>query len=179
MNSQVVKYVQQFEAREESEMLSRKERIVLVIIAITCALGVVVGLLQWHGWNAGGYAWPPYWLLMIFTWDDAVLWGAFLLGLSLFVLWKEDTALFRMAFALAYVWRSFIEIRYDLNAQFSISTLSLRPWESPLPHAAKYWHLHLVDLYVVGQVGWTIVGATAALIFVVYLKKYLQRPARD
>ena len=108
----------------------------------------------------------------IFTWDDALIIGVFLFLATGIVALKRDLVLTVLIYSFYGVLRTGIEALYNLNAQFSPIT---RPWEANLPAIAAYFHLKLVELFVVAQVFYTVLCVSLAVVFISSLKRYLQR----
>jgi len=156
-------------------LLSRNDKIVLLTVGILCLAGVPLGIMHCLRGDASGYAYPPYWMIMIFTWDDAATWGLFLLAWCVILWRKNDSVFVGLFFWAMYMGRSFIEILYDLITQFSPPSPATRSWEAGLPTIATYLHLKLVEFYVVGQVCWTMLWVTSSILLLTYIKKYLRK----
>lgn len=148
-----------------------KNRFWLIVIGTASGLATVMG---WAIYLAKGdvsdVSWPFIWL-GLFTWDDGMILGLFLL-LGCLVLWRKGkpalTSLFFSAYALV---RSLIEVFYGLNAQFSPVT---RPWESNLPSLAAYFHLKLPELFVFYQIFFTAICVVALVFFLTFIRRYLR-----
>ncbi len=139
----------------------------LVISGIAAILGVINVSIG----NASGFC-PWFWWMGIFTWDDALIIGVFLFLATGVAALKRDAVLTILIYSFYGVLRTGIEALYNLNAQFSPIT---RPWEANLPSVAAYFHLKLVELFVVAQVFYTVLCVALAMVFISSLKRYLRR----
>lgn len=141
----------------------------LVILAITSLVATIMGVFQVLKGDFSGH---PYLLipLGIFIWGDAVIVGPFLLLSSIYLWFKNDTTYSGLLLSLYATIRSFVEIIYGLNAQFTKTT---RPWEYPFLNMDLVKNLGVTELHVLYQVGFTCIFVVSGLIFLNYLKKYL------
>jgi hypothetical protein len=146
----------------------RKHNIFLIIIGLVAFASVISGAYETSQGNFSGIAWPFAWI-GIFIWGDAIILGSFLFLGSVFLWQKHNGALTGMFFSGYAALRSFIEIIYNLNAQFTTTT---RPWESFIPTLASSLHLSTTEFFVLPQILWTAGCLVAILIFISHLKSY-------
>ncbi len=149
----------------------RKLRIVWLAMLAICGIATILGFVNVLKGNASGFC-PWFWWMGIFTWDDALIIGAFLFFATGVVALKRDSVLTILIYSLYGVVRTFIEAFYNLNAQFSPVT---RPWEASLPAVAADFHLKLVELFVVAQVFYTVLCVASTMVFLSSLKRYMRR----
>lgn len=113
--------------------------------------------------------------LGIFIWGDAIIFGPFLTLLSLFLYHKNKKIYTGLVLSLYISVRSFIEIFYGLNAQF---TTSLRPWELNYLQLAATVGLHSDQVQMLYQITFTCVFIVSSLLFLNFLRKYLLKNSR-
>ena len=142
----------------------------LAILGFVALLSAVCGAYQTAQGNFSGVAWPFVWT-GIFIWGDGIVLGTFLFLGSIFLWFKKNPALTGLFFSGYAALRSFIEIIYNLNAQFTTTT---RPWEYFVPTLAAQLHLTTTDFFVLPQIFYTAICLVAVLIFLSYWKKYLK-----
>jgi len=152
------------------EVALRKLQIVWGAMLVISGVATTLGLRNVSIGNASGFC-PWFWWMGIFTWDDALIIGAFLFLATGVMALKQDSALTTLIYSFYGVLRTGIEALYNLNAQFSPIT---RPWEANLPAIAAHFHLKLVELFVVAQVFYTVLCVALAMVFVSSLKRYLR-----
>lgn len=141
----------------------------LVTLAIISLITTFLGIFQVLNGDFSGH---PYLLipLGIFIWGDALIIGPFLFLCSIYLWFKKDPTCTGLLLSLYASIRSFIEIIYGLNAQFTKTT---RPWEYPFLNMDLVKSLGVTELHVLYQVGFTCIFVVSSLIFLNYLKKYL------
>jgi hypothetical protein len=149
----------------------KRPQIIWVVMLLISGIAAFLGFVNVHAGNASGFC-PWFWWMGIFTWDDALIIGVFLFLATGIVALKRDLVLTVLIYSFYGVLRTGIEALYNLNAQFSPIT---RPWEANLPAIAAYFHLKLVELFVVAQVFYTVLCVSLAVVFISSLKRYLQR----
>ncbi len=148
----------------------RKLQIIWGAMLLISGIAAILGFMNVQAGNASGFC-PWFWWMGIFTWDDALIIGAFLFITTAVVALKRSSVLTILAYSFYGVLRTGIEALYNLNAQFSPIT---RPWEANLPGFAAYFHLKLVELFVVAQVFYTVLCVALAMVFISSLKRYLR-----
>jgi hypothetical protein len=148
----------------------RNLQIIWAAMLLISGIATVLGFLNVQAGNASGFC-PWLWWMGIFTWDDALIIGAFLFIATAVVALKRSSVLTILTYSFYGVLRTGIEALYNLNAQFSPIT---RPWEANLPEVAAYFHLKLVELFVVAQVFYTVLCVALAMVFISSLKRYLK-----
>jgi hypothetical protein len=148
----------------------KRHQLFLAIIGLVALCSAILGIYNWSVGNFSGIAWPFVWI-GIFIWGDGIILGTFLF-LSSIWLWLKNSPIFTGMFFSGYVAiRSFIEIIYNLNEQFTTTT---RPWDSFIPAFASSLHLSTIEFFVLPQILYTAICLIAVLIFASYLKKYLK-----
>jgi hypothetical protein len=114
------------------------------------------------------------WLLCpvgIFVWGDALILGPFL-AISCWWLWKKNrVTISGMYLSLYAVIRAFIEVLYNLNAQF---TTTQRPWDHYWQDTRVTHFFGVIDTNVLAQVIFTVVIIVSLFTFIIYLKHYLR-----
>ena len=106
----------------------------------------------------------------IFVWGDALILGPFL-AISCWWLWKKNrVTISGMYLSLYAVVRAFIEVLYNLNAQF---TSTQRPWDHYWQDTKMTRFFGIIDTNVLAQVAFTVVIIVSLFAFIVYLKHYL------
>ena len=148
----------------------RKLQIIWGVMLLISGIAAIFGFVNVQAGNASGFC-PWFWWMGIFTWDDALIIGAFLFIATAVVALKRSSVLTILTYSFYGVLRTGIEALYNLNAQFSPIT---RPWEANLPTIAEYFHLKLVELFVVAQVFYTVLCVALAMVFISSLKRYLR-----
>lgn len=109
--------------------------------------------------------------LLIFIWGDALIIGIFLTLLCIW-LYNKNRSTITGLFLFAYLSvRSFIEIIYVLNAQFSST---IRPWEINWRDSTIIKHLDINEVYVISQLFFTCLFIIFIINFIFFLKKYLK-----
>ncbi len=98
----------------------------VVLWSIYSLLGFVLGLLHSRRGNTNGLC-PHFLLLGAFVWADAVVFSLFWLLVTLFVVIVQDWLLFLLVVSVFWVVRSWGEVIYWFNQQFS--TLKRNPPE--------------------------------------------------
>ncbi len=143
-------------------------RKLIIFVFIYSLLATIFGFTQiLHGNFSGpSIAFVP---LGILVWGDALILG-FFLSLSCLFLWHLNNKVWTGLFFSGYVGvRAFIELLYWLNLQFTSVT---RPWEQAwLSHLP--FNIPLMELYVCGQLFYTIIVTINILIFIKFFKQYL------
>jgi hypothetical protein len=145
-------------------------KIVLLVVGISSFLAAIFGWLYSLSGNASGFC-SQFFGLGIFTWDDGMVIGTFLCLACIFLWFKNNSTLTGLFLSSYVMIRSAGETIYNLNAQF---TLTIRPWEYRLPHIAAMFNLRLVELFVIAQVFFMVLGIASFVIFLSYLKKYFR-----
>lgn len=148
----------------------RKLQIIWVSMIVISGAAATLGFMNVRAGNASGFC-PWFWWMGIFTWDDALIIGAFLFIATAVVALKRSAVLTILTYSFYGVLRTAIEALYNLSAQFSPIT---RPWEANLPQFAAYFHLKLVELFVVAQVFYTVLCVALSMVFISSLKRYLR-----
>jgi len=110
--------------------------------------------------------------LGIFIWGDGIVLGLFLTVGGVVLWWKNDSIVTGLFFSTYASIRVFIEILYNLNAQFSTTP---RPWERDILMFAASWHIQPVELYVMAQIAYSAMFVSMSLVLMFYLKKYFSR----
>lgn len=143
-----------------------KQKIFLGLIIILSLLATVFGFTK----NFSGIAWPLV-SIGVFIWGDAIILGPFFF-FSAIVLWKKNNpALTGLWFSLYASTRAFIEILYNLNAQFSTTT---RPWEMEIKEYALNSGRDINEIFVLGQLLFTVIFIISIFLFIKFLNKYLK-----
>jgi small-conductance mechanosensitive channel len=148
----------------------RKLQIIWASMLVISGVAATLGFMNVHAGDASGFC-PWFWWMGIFTWDDALIIGAFLFMATAVVALKRSAVLTILTYSFYGVVRTAIEALYNLNAQFSPIT---RPWEANLPEFAAHFHLKLVELFVVAQVFYTVLCVAFSMVFISSLKRYLR-----
>ncbi|MFZ1019735.1 MAG: hypothetical protein WAN61_01950 [Minisyncoccia bacterium] len=144
-------------------------KVVLLVVGILSFFASVFGWFYTFSGNASSFSFA-FFPLGIFTWDDGMVIGTFIFLGCIFLWYKNNSTLTGLFFSIYTTIRSAGETIYNLNAQFSSIS---RPWESCLPGIATYFHLKLVELFVIGQIFAMVLCVISFMIFLSYLKKYL------
>lgn len=148
----------------------RKLQITWMAMLMISGIAAILGVMNVSIGNASGFC-PWFWWMGIFTWDDALIIGVFLFLATGVAALKRSSEFTLLIYSFYGVLRTGIEALYNLNAQFSPVT---RPWEASLPAIAAYFHLKLVELFVVAQVFYTVLCVALAMVFISSLKRYLK-----
>jgi uncharacterized membrane protein YuzA (DUF378 family) len=155
-------------------MLAQKQilyhRIGLAILLVISMFAFGGGTVNSLTGNASGFT-PLFWILGMFTWNDAFVIGIFFFIGAIFLLTKDNPTWTGMFFSLYVAIRAFFETKYNMDAQFSPIT---RPWEAALPGIAEKFNLKLVELFVIAQVFYMCICIAALMVFLYYFKRYLQ-----
>lgn len=148
-----------------------KNKIVTGGVGVVAALSSIIGWkVYFSGGDVSGLCWP-FWWIGIFTWDDGMVLGTFLFIACLILFFKNRAIVSGIFFSSYVLFRSFIEVLYNLNAQFSSTS---RPWEEYLPNLAASLHLRVVELFVIAQISYTVICIISFVALLVYLKKYFK-----
>ena len=149
-----------------------KNKIFLLVVGLSSLITSAWGWVNYFQENSvfSMLSWPFFWL-GIFVWGDGMILGSFLFLGSIFLWFKNKSILSGMFFSAYATIRSFIEILYNLNAQFSSVN---RPWEVFMPELASRLHLQVIGLHVGAQIGFTAIFIISMLVFISYLKKYFK-----
>ena len=143
---------------------------ILGAIFIVSVIAFILGLINTLSGNFN----QVVWLLCpigIFVWGDAIILGPFL-AISSIYLWIKNRPNISGMFISLYVGiRAFIEVLYNLSAQF---TTTSRPWD-PYWQDTRVTHFFgIVETNVLAQVIFTVVIIIAVFCFIVYMKEYLK-----
>ncbi len=141
-----------------------KHKIFLNIVIFASFIAVVFGSVK----NFSGIAWP-FAPLGIFIWGDAIILGPFLLISALILKHKNNSALTGFWFSLYIAVRSFVEIFYNLSAQFSTTT---RPWETSIREYTVHIGKDVNEIFVLGQLLFTIIFIISVYWLIYFAKKY-------
>jgi hypothetical protein len=159
----------------ETKVLSKVEKRNRYFLYFMGTSALVAAIYGWYAYFNGMSVYSvisfPFIWEGLFVWGDAMILGTFIFGASLFLLKKNDYVLTGLFFSIYYMIRSLIEAIYNLNAQFSPIS---RPWEGFVPDMAARFNFKPQELFVVPQITYTAVFITAAMVFLVFLKKYLK-----
>lgn len=152
--------------------MNKKNRLFLLVVG-PCAL--YTALWGWAYYLQGNdvfcmISWKFVWL-GIFAWGDGMVFGTLLFLASIWLWFLNKPVWTGLFFSAYYVLRSFVEVLYDLNAQFSVF---MRPWEAFMPKLAAKVHLPVIDLFVFGQIMYTAVCIVSIMVFLFWLKKYFK-----
>ena len=147
--------------------LHKKILAALFIISVVSFVLGLIGTLQ------GNFN-QVIWVLCpigIFVWGDAIILGPFL-ALSAVFLWIKNRKSVTGLFLSLYVAiRAFIEVIYNLNAQF---TTTSRPWD-PYWQETRVTHFFgIIETNVLAQVTFTVVIIIAVFCFINFLKDYMK-----
>ena len=139
---------------------------ILEVIFVFGIIVFVLGLIE----TIHGYFNEVVWILCptgIFVWGDAIILGPFLACSSMLLWFKNRPNISGMFFSLYVSIRAFIEILYNLNAQFSTTN---RPWD-PYWQDTRLTHFFgIIETNVLAQVLFTVVLIIAVFCFIVFIK---------
>jgi hypothetical protein len=107
----------------------------------------------------------------IFVWGDAIILGPFL-AVSAIWLWRRNNPTISGMFLSLYASvRSFIEIIYNLNAQF---TTTVRPWDPYWQDTKVTRFFGIIETNVLAQVLFTVVIIISLFVFLTYLRRFFK-----
>ncbi len=145
-------------------------RKIILVLASLYLIAFILGVVNLLDNNFSGIAWV-FAPMGIFIWGDALIISPFMIAGLLWLYKKKSniwTGLFLSVFVMV---RSFIEIPYSLNAQFSSS---VRPWELGWRDMGLVKNLDITEIFVLSQLGFTCIFIISTLFFISYLKKFLK-----
>lgn len=143
---------------------------VFITLLIFYLIATVFGLFNVLGGNFDGIAWV-FAPLGIFIWGDALILGPFLAVASGWLLFKNKPIWDGLFFSTFVAVRSFVEISYSLNAQFSATS---RPWELNWNNLAIVKSIGFTEMFVLSQLVFTCIFIISTLSFIHFLKQYLK-----
>ena len=107
----------------------------------------------------------------IFVWGDAIVLGPFL-AISSVLLWIKNRPNITGMFLSLYAGiRAFIEVLYNLNAQF---TTTARPWDPYWQDTRMTHFFGIIETNVLAQVIFTVVIIISVFFFIIFVKNYLK-----
>ena len=142
----------------------------LVVSGFLYLLATILGIIHTvnSDFSAISWAFVP---MGIFIWGDALILGPFIIS-GIIWLWFKDKSTWTGLFFSTYLTvRSFIEIIYSLNAQF---TDSVRPWEMSWMSLGIVKSFGRAEIFVLYQLLFTCVFIINSLVFIYFLRKYLK-----
>ena len=133
----------------------------LIIFAIYSLLGAIKGYAECKKKkNAFGES-NLFVLLGAWVWGDALIFGIFWFAISTLILMKQDWILFLLITSIYWTIRSFGEIDYWVNQQFS--TINRNP-----PEKMRFYNMFQNDsVWFVYQILWQCM-AVASIVFSIY-----------
>jgi hypothetical protein len=162
--------VRQAEAVIEQKQINWTKYFLLVVAATTLIASILGWINYFKGVSVFSVITWQFIPLGIFVWGDAMILGTFLFVASVYLYFKQNTALTGLFFSAYFMIRSLIEALYNLNAQFSSVS---RPWEGFIQPLADKLNFKIQEMFVVPQITYTAVCVVSLVFFVVFLKKYI------
>lgn len=142
----------------------------LVAAGVLYFIATILGVTNVLNGNFSGIAWG-FVPMGIFIWGDAIVLGPFIMLACLWLLSINKPVWTGLFFSVFATVRSFIEIIYALNAQFSST---VRPWELEWKELGLVKSIGLMEIFVVYQLIFTCVFIISILTFSYFLKRYLR-----
>lgn len=143
---------------------------ILEVILVISVVVFIVGIFETFQGNFNEVVWVlcP---MGIFVWGDAIILGPFLAVSSLLLWLKNKSNISGMFFSLYAGIRAFIEVLYNLNAQFSTTS---RPWDPYWQDTRMTRFFGVIETNVLAQVLFSVVLIAAVFCFIIFLKEYLK-----